>query len=1297
MLFKSSCLFLLFIGLFWTISGFSQAKEADLNYIESTEIKSTTSQYYIDWQGIKSIRYTELITKPHLSFKGANYSSNYQQLPVFSVRSKPIETHTGFKAILTNSVYEDFPDKIPATIEDLSYITGDIILETQIIYIKKKRSILTSFIPIRKNQATGQYQKLISFDIQLIPAPGFTATVPFPNLQYASNSILSSGTWHKISVVEDGVYQLSYSYLEGLGMNVMGLGTGKIRIYGNGGGMLPYSNAEHRHDDLIENAISIVDLNNNGVFEDGDYALFYGEGPDRWKYEESSGRFTHQQNLYSRRTCYFITLDGGLGAAKRISGQPSAVNPNTTSSSFDDYAFHESDLYNLLISGREWYGEKFDIATSYSFGFSFPNIISQAYIKVAVLGRALAPSSGSFSVLANGSTLPLNLNTGSVSGNYLDTYGNPQSDNAEFSTGGTINITINYNKVNTSSVGWLNYIELNARRSLSFYGSQMQFRDALSVGTGNITQFSLENTDNSTVIWETTSPANIRSQDIDLTNSSANFILETDSIREFIAFNGSSFLTPTSEGLIANQDIHGAIGQPDLVIISPPVFMGEASRLGAFREANDGLDVAVVSTTAVYNEFSSGVQDITAIKDLMRMLYNRANDSTEMPRYLLLFGDGSYDNLDRISDNTNYIPTYQSNNSHAPMFTYVSDDYFGLLDDIEGEGANEYLDIGVGRIPVQSVDAAKDIVDKLMHYSSPASFGNWRNTICFIADDEDGNIHINAADDFATTVSQLFSDCDIDKIYLDAYEQLSTPTGQRYPDAKEAINRRVEKGALIMNYTGHGGELGWAHEKVLENTDIKSWANLDNMPLFMTATCEFSRFDDPDRTASGEYVFLNPNGGGIGLLTTVRLVQSGANETLTEKFYETVFDPINSEMPRLGDIVMGTKNKTNNGVNARKYLLIGDPSMQLAYPKNVVVTDSINNNAVAGITDTISALSTVTVAGHLEDKSGQLISSFNGVIYPTVFDKAITISTLKNDANSNYKDFQLQKNALFRGKASVADGRFSFTFVVPKDISYQNGLGRISYYAENGDTDANGPYESFIIGGTSSNIEPDNIGPDIDLFLNDSNFVDGGLTDENPVLIAYLNDEHGINTTGNGIGHDIVAHLDDVSGNPIVLNDEYEADKDSYKSGSVSYQFSELSEGAHKLSLKVWDVYNNSSQAFTEFVVSKSANLALSHILNYPNPFTTYTEFWFEHNRPSENLDVQIKVFTISGRLIKTLGTTINTPGFRVDPKQYYDLQWNGLDDFGDKIGRGVYVYQLNISAEDGSTASEFQKLVILN
>ena len=1258
---------------------------------------------HISWAPIIKDQFTDEVIIYSLYFPGAIYGDESAELPIFSQKVQIPSGNVTILASLSNESYEEIESSEVGKLVDLNQIGTEIDIATAIKWYRKRPHGVVSFIPLRLNSSTGKYEKLIAFKLNTSFVQGVQAKQGGQKMaSYVANSVLATGTWYKLSVDQDGVYRIDYQALAAMGVDVANINPKNIRIYGNGGGMLPKQNSEFRYDDLQENAIEVVG-ESDGTFNGNDYILFYGESPNPWTYDVSDGRFHHAVHDYSKYTYYFLTTNGGTGTPKRIATQSSVFNDNVTSTEFDDYKFHEQDLTNLLMSGREWYGEYFDILNSYSFPFTFSNLVSgsSVYYKSVLLGRAVLPTlSYSFNLSSSG--LNVNLTGTNVgNGNYLKDVGKLATQEGTFNPGSSSFIlTISNNNAGTTT-GWLDFIELNARRQLKMSGNQMGFRDPSVVGPGNICKYTLTSSTSTMQIWDVTDPTTVLLQQTVFNSpSTTEFTLLADSLKQFVAFNGNTFLTPKVVGPVAVQDIHGTIGQPDLVIVTHSNFYTSATKLANFHTNHDSMSVAVVSINEVFNEFSSGAPDATAIKSLMRMLYERALDTIDLPNYLLLMGDGSFDHKGRLDINSNFIPTFQSANSINPIATYVSDDYYGLLDPSEGESANDPIDIGVGRIPVQTNEAALQMVDKIIHYFDPVCMRSWRNLICFIADDEDFDLHLNQTESLTSFVSLNYKDYDIDKIYLDAYPQESTPGGQRYPDATDAINNRIDKGALVVTYTGHGGELGWAHERVLENSDINSWTNYDNMPLFLTATCEFSRYDDPERTAAGEYVYLNPNGGAIAMLTTTRVVTSGSNLTLTTALFQNVFEPINGKMPRLGDVYMRTKNGALSagagGANTRKFALLGDPAMRLAYPEHVVLTDSINQQAVAGTADTLKALSKVTISGHLEDESGAKLTSFNGTVYPTVFDKAVDITTLANDPNSSAKTFSLQKNALFRGKASVVNGEFTFSFIVPKDIAYQPGRGRISYYAENGVTDANGPYEDFIIGGTASNIEADLSGPQVRLYLNDTNFVDGGLTDENPILLAYIYDKHGINTTGNGIGHDIVAVLDGETDNPFVLNDEYEADRDDYTRGSVTFPFSDLSEGLHELSFKVWDVYNNSTQVFTDFVVAKSAELALSHVLNYPNPFTTYTEFWFEHNKPGEQLDIQIQIFTISGRLIKTINADIITQGFRPDPGQWPDLTWDGKDDFGDNIGRGVYVYHLQVRSESGDYADKYEKLVIL-
>ena len=549
---------------------------------------------------------------------------------------------------------------------------------------------------------------------------------------------------------------------------------------------------------------------------------------------------------------------------------------------------------------------------------------------------------------------------------------------------------------------------------------------------------------------------------------------------------------------------------------------------------------------------------------------------------------------------------------------------------------------------------------------------------------------MDQADDLADIVDARGKDFNSEKIYLDAYQQQSTASGERYPDVTVDLNNTVERGALIVNYTGHGGETGWTAERVLGIFDISNWTNINNMPVFMTATCEFSRFDDPLRTSAGELVLLNPNGGGAGLMTTTRLVFSWPNYLMNRTMYEGIFErKANGETKRLGDVFLDIKNINAFSSNSRNFSLLGDPALKLGLPNHEIHTTSINGN-VDLTADTLNALSKVTVTGEVRDLNGNKLNDFNGIVYPTIFDKVEQRSTLNNDGGGVF-NYNIRDRRIFKGQATVTNGDFSFSFVVPKDISYSFGTGKISYYAQNQSDDANGFEESFIIGGSSNSRVEDNDGPEIDLFMNDAGFVFGGITNRDPILMANLSDEQGINTVGSGIGHDLVAILDEETDKAFILNEHYEAAIDDYSKGTIRFPFKDLAPGKHTLRLKAWDVANNSSEKSIEFNVVEEREVEIDNLVNYPNPFTTNTEFIFQHNQAGVPLDVKIEVFTVSGKLVKSIDEIIVSQGF-----VSRDIKWDGKDDFGDRIAKGVYVYKLQIRSGNGSTAEKIEKLVIL-
>ena len=1207
------------------------------------------------------------------------------QFPIYYELLYDAGYYPDYQVELEDLIYTPLNQEELAAIKNNETLTAEISIDQEWLYSRGRPVLQVSFIPLRRNPLSGGIEKLTSFSYRFRHRNEASITTSHSlKRSYAGNSVLSGGTWVKIRTYEDGIYRLTYNDLVGMGIE----NPGDVRIFGNGNRMLPKMNDRERYDDLVENRI-YMDKGVDGIFGQGDYILFYGQGPVSWDYNEETGMFEHERNLYSGGSYYFVTSSSSGKGRIGIKEIP-AGTPEVYVDEFDDYAFHEEELVNLLNSGRDWFGEHFKMVTSYNFPFLFPDIIKNRPARLKWRAAARSPVTTSFSLFHNSALLSqLNfppVNTGSSISDYAVAAGGTATFNAGDAE---IDLLISFTQNTASSEGWLDYLLLNVRRSLAMYGNQMHFRDSESAGSGQVVGFRLKNAVAGTRVWDISDPLNISEPATEISGNTLSFKDITSQLNQYIAFDGSNYLEPEIIGRVANQNLHG-IGSADMIIISHPLFLNQADRLANHRQNHDGLDVFVCTPEQVYNEFSSGKPDVTAIRDFMKMLYDRAGGESEMPRYLLLFGKGSYDNRPGDPSATNFIPTYQSANSLQPTQSFVSDDFFGLLDDNEGEYSG-LLDIGIGRLPVTTAEQTQSVINKIINYNTPAKKGDWQNVLCFIGDDGDNNIHMRDADLLAREVKQNYPVYNIEKIYLDAWPKIGTSLGQRYPDVNQAISERIRKGALIINYTGHGSELKLADENIVDINDVLSWNNRDRLPVFMTATCEFSRFDNPGRVSAGEMVILNPGGGGIALFSTTRLVYATPNFFLNQNFNRFVLEKgHNGREMRLGDVMRLTKINSGSGINKRNFTLLGDPSLKLAIPEQRVMITSVNESPVNEVADTLKALSRVNISGEITDNSGAPVTDFEGVVYHTVYDKKNLVTTLGNDGSEPFT-FTSRNNIIYKGKASVTGGEFSFSFIVPKDIAYHFGYGKVSSFAAGGSTDAAGFFGNIVIGGSYPGAVPDTRGPDLELYMNDRNFVPGGMTDENPRLLAFLSDSSGINTVGSGIGHDITLIMNNDPARLVVLNDYYVADVDSYQSGTIEYPFSGLDEGTHTLRLKAWDVFNNSSEASLEFTVSKSDKLALKHVFNYPNPFTQNTAFHFEHNRPDTDLDVLIQVFTVSGKLVRTISRSINTTGFRPDP-----IPWDGFDDFGDRIGRGVYIYRIRLRSADGQVAEKYEKLVIL-
>jgi hypothetical protein len=1266
----------------FTFTCFAQQKgEVTLEWIEKTEISYGTHK----------------INAPR--FKSENfYLDSYKKELFFNLNLPQPASIDENSLQITNVVYEPI---LASQLGDLSIaaIPNSINATLRNGNARDKKFAFLSLSPIIKD-ASG-FKKIKSFTYGF--SFGSSRMTPTNNrASVFSNSVLASGDWYRFYVEKSGVYKISKGFLQQLGLNTGG-DPHKIKIYGNGGRMLPLSNSIDYPIDLAENAIQVIG-ENDGVFNEEDYILFYAEGVDNWNDESR----THS-NLYASKSYYYVSTQGGNG--KRIPNmQQPAGNGTLTISTFDDYQFHETDQVNVVRTGREWFGEQFNIDNEQEFSFDFPNIVTSSPVELSVRAAAAAFTSTNFKVEANNQVTG-NINFSSLianSGTDLIINSLPFGTMIPASNAITIKLTYDNSGV-PNSKGYLDHIILKAKRNLIGYGKQFCFQYNESETILGIGEYQLSSASGIKQVWDITDIYNTTKVE-NPGLGTFSFKADLGEIRKYIAIDATDYYTPLKESKtkIANQNLKGTIfkdaqGQDkaiDYLIITPAFLNPQAEKLAAFHRTYSQLNVKVVNLETIYQEFSSGKQDIAAIRNFVKYVYDIYDDLglDKQVKYINLFGDASFDFKDRIPNNTNIVPIYHAlNSTTAGESSFATDDFFGMMDSNEGNITSyaSNIDITVGRMLVSTNQQAEEMVNKVLEYHDLKSYGNWRNNCVFISDDSDKTSDLTLQSRQNLLAETLYLEkpfINIKKILLDSYVQETSSGGFRYPKAREELFNAFEKGALVFNYLGHGGEDGLSGERLWEKVDGQNLSNRYKYPLFITITCDFSRFDNPFRPTAGEYTYWNPKGGAISMITTIRSIGQGSAEYFNDKLSEYLFSYDSNEYPSIAEALRLAKNSNpNQSTNVVFYL--GDPAVMLAIPKQKIRLTKVNDAPVTGPIDDLQSLAFVKLSGEITDEFNTPLTSYNGDLSVAIFDKKINKSTLNNDGNSPPIPFKVLGETIFRGNASVTNGQFEFGFVVPRDIRIPVDNGRISFYAKRDQIllDKTG-YDTIIkIGGINTTAVADNIAPRVKLFMNDQTFISGGITNESPIFLAFLEDENGINTAS-GIGHDIVAILDGNENNPYILNDYYETELDNYKKGKLQFPFRNLAKGLHTISFKAWDVYNNPITAEIQFIVVGDDTVTLTNVLNYPNPFVSYTQFWFTHNRPFEPLEVQVQVMTITGKIVWTKNQVITTEGFLSR-----EITWDGRDDFGDKIGKGVYVYKLTVkSSLTNKKTEKFEKLVIL-
>ncbi len=1133
--------------------------------------------------------------------------------------------------------------------------------------------------------------------------------------RYAAQSVLSSGKWVKIKVEETGFYKITYEKLREWGIS----NPQKARIYGYGGWVLnqdftdPYL---RNQDDLPP--VSVWMNKSPESFGPGDYMIFYGKGSVKWTYK--SGLFEHIQNSYSGDSYYFVTeSDEG---PKLINERASAAVGTDAIDTYDDYYLHEKDLVNITQTGREFYGESFRSKTSHDFSVPLPGITpDKATIAVSFITRT-----------SGRSKLFLTVNNNLLFEKICPAI-SPSSDNDYYKKAKELNastlanlsdnniINLRYERASTSDENiHLNYFTINFKRQLKPYSAVTLFRSKTI--SPNLS-FRIKEATSNLMVFDVTEGETPEKITGNFSGSEFSFAAANTSIREYAMVDATKKMPePSYVGQVANQNLHG-MNSAEMVIIVRPALISRAQELAELHYNDSGLESVVVTAEDIYNEFSSGKPDVTAYRRFLKMFYDRAQNEDEKPKYLLLLGDGSYDNRFinsnwKEADKRAMLLTYQSKESINELESYTTDDYIGFLNDTTGldEGdklpgsvdiVSSKLDIGIGRLTVRNDAEAAAVINKIRTYLLDEDKGLWKNNVAFVADDQNKGskfepgtegAHVGYSDSYATTLNDSYPSFITNKIYMDAHEMIIQPSGARYPSVTEMLKNKFDSGLLFLNYVGHGSTIGWAHENIIDFQFINNLTN-KHLPLLITATCDFGRYD-ADETSAGELFFLNAKGGAIALFTTSRVVYGTSNDKLNKNLINHIFEKQNGTPARLGDILRDSKiSITDVGAkrNGLRFSLVGDPALRLSYPDDtykVEITD-VNGISSSSTDIQIKALANNVIKGRIADNSDGTFSDFQGTLDVVIYDSELDLKTRGNARDGSnpsgtmgifdYKDYT---NLLYTGSVKIVNGEFSIEFVTPKDILYTNNSGKMSFYAYTDDYkyQAQGAFLNYKVGGVDDNGTPDTTPPVISqMYMNRADFVSGGKVNTTPIFYAKVSDDTGINVS-NGIGHNMSITVDGTKTYDLRSSFTSTSSDGSLKEGEIRYVLPELSEGKHHLMFRVWDLWNNPQTATLEFEVVRDYKPVVYNLKIKSNPAKEKAVFYFESDVDGLNVDVKYEVYSITGQLVwseEVFNTTDN------------EVTWY-LESGGAPVSAGVYVCRMTVSMNGGVKATKSEKLIIL-
>ncbi len=1095
--------------------------------------------------------------------------------------------------------------------------------------------------------------------------------------QGVSHSALRDGEWWRVRITGAGIYELAGSTMSGM----TGCNVSDIMVCGSMGGELATTNGERRPADLEEMAIEVHDNDGDGIFDNEDRIVFYATGADGWHYDEATARFVHKRHHYS--TANYVYVSHRQGSHKRITAAESLTTTGNAVTTARMLEVHDVDQVNTHQSGQIWVGERFNSnSREQSIPITLPSTRSgQATVRYALASVSTAPST--FKVTIGGQT-----ETHSVGGYRL--YGtNTVTLPASASTSSTINTNIQFTPGENMATGYLDYIEVDAEVKLRAGGTQLFYS---TYPTGEVSRYSVAEASSATKVWDVTDYNNVAVMPTTVEGSTLTFTALNDTARRYVVFSNGEAISASSIQKVSNQDLHGA-SLPDMVIVCNSTLRSAAERVANIHSIHDNMEVLVVTQEEVFNEFSSGQKDPMAIREMLRHYRRRAvEEGGRTVSHLMLFGKGTYDNRNLTESSIPTLVTYQTEVSFDDDGSSITtDDIFTYLEDGEDVGIGTTMDVAVGRLPAKSLSEANHLVDKIERYITKSDLpnkeirGDWRNIVALLADDADPSCphdtsFTTSSEYVAKNILAKHPQMNIDKIYADSYAQQSGADGSFYPDVNNALKKRMDYGCLLLNYIGHGSSQYIGTERFMMKSNISSYQNKESLPYFITSTCTFGRHDDPAETCGGEE-FVLADGGGIACLAASRPISHVM--AVNNDMIMYALDANNT----IGEAVRLAKNRR---YTTQALVLLGDPAIKLDIPTNRAVVTQINDKAVDSLSDdTALVLSTVTVEGEIRGADGELMSDFEGDLYPLVYDRAREARTLANDNDNCEVPFLQQNSLLYRGHTNIEGGRFAFRFTVPRDVPYRFDYSRISLYAKSSVDDATGAYTRLVLGGYDESVDLREVRPELRLFLNDTNFCNGGITDANPTLIVKLRDSVGINAVGSGLGHDLTAVLDGNTNNTIVLNDLYETDISDERCGTVRYNLTGLSRGRHTMKVKAWNIFNYSNQSELTFYVFGDDSTKTEYKA-YPTPASDHVKLSIEHNIRGSIKSATLYIYDMQGRLLRVFTPAVAEDSYVVGP-----VDWNLTTASGVRITPGIYIARFELTTTDGEKIREQGKVVV--